>query len=358
MSVELRTQFMDDKCLYDSICQAIRLAKKHDIEDSKIKPLLLAKQRDKKAMSEWHKRLLKQMPLSKNVLHLRGSWYAIRYLTEKSVLEVKIELIKDTDISLLMRDGRHERELQRKDLEDLIPALIDEEALAIYKQSLQAKAKEILYEYAGILGIEEGDAREIVNEESATTEEDNPVTVSAHAGVRYIQRRLGIKNEVSAEEYRRKNLAEVNEAVLDSFGNASKVWEDADGITYWFNQDNIMHVVGVEGGNPNIITIYEEDFGFDKSINRMIVDGQLQVLSKVREELTEVEAHSSDINSRVNQEIQGINDEITMLESQVALLVSKRAKLSSDKELHSRQVKAVKDRYVAEFNKLFKKWDA
>jgi hypothetical protein len=314
------------------------------------------KQDYKKICANNSNKVLRAMPLSNNLVQLEGNWHAIRYLNEKADTCLKIDIMRKEDVYLLQRDGRHERELNRNDIETLLPALIDDESLELYKQHLAIKAKELVYEQSGVLIGDDEEPNEEVEE--VIPDEEKPVTVSTHAGLRWVQRVIGIKNEQQAEEYRRKHMVEVNEAVLDAYGKADKVWEDDDDITYWFDPDNIMYVRGMQNGNPNIITLYEEEFGFSKAINRMITLEQLSVLADVRESLRESELAVHETNIRVDYEVQGINDEITVLESQIALLVSQRAKAIADRDLSNKQVKATKDKYTAEFNKLFKKWDA
>jgi hypothetical protein len=314
------------------------------------------KQDYKKICANNSNKVLRAMPLSNNLVQLEGNWHAIRYLNEKADTCLKIDIMRKEDVYLLQRDGRHERELNRNDIETLLPALIDDESLELYKQHLAIKAKELVYEQSGVLIGDDEEPNEEVEE--VIPDEEKPVTVSTHAGLRWVQRVIGIKNEQQAEEYRRKHMVEVNEAVLDAYGKADKVWEDDDDITYWFDPDNIMYVRGMQNGNPNIITLYEEEFGFSKAINRMITLEQLSVLADVRESLRESELAVHETNIRVDYEVQGINDEVTVLESQIALLVSQRAKAIADRDLSNKQVKATKDKYTAEFNKLFKKWDA
>lgn len=349
VSVELKAQFMADKCLYDSLSQAIKLAKTSGCSEKQIRPLTLMKQEYKKLCANNTSKMLRAMPLSINVVQLEGNWHAVRYINEKADMCLKIDIISDAH--LLSRDGRYERELTRNDIESLLPALIDEESLELYKQHLAIKAKELIYEQAGVLI--DGDEPD----EEPIADEDKPTTVSSHAGLRWVQRVIGIKSEQQAEDYRRKHLAEVNEAVLDGYLKAEQVWADEDDITYWFDADNIMYVRGMQNGNPNIITLYEEDFGFSKQINRMITLEQLGVLTGVRDALRGAEEQVVETNTKVDHEVRGINDDITVLESQIALLVSQRAKAMADRDLSNKQVKAHKDKYVAEFNKLFKKWD-
>jgi hypothetical protein len=344
---EYKALFMADKLTYDSLSQAIRIGKANDHDDKTLRPLMLLKQQYKKQCASNSAKLLKQMSLSQNLLQLEGNWYAIRYVNDKHDTCLKVDIILESH--LLQRDGRHERELSRVDLDTLLPAMIDEESLELYKQHLVKQAHDILRHH----NIETWSA----TEEEPVADEDKPVMCSAHAGLRWVQRIMGIKNETQAEEYRRKNYKEVQEAVLSGYASAEKVWEDDDGITYWFDADNILYVRGMQSGVPNIITLYEEDFGFSKPINRMITLEQLAVLRGVKEDLMQLEGDAKEISARVNADVQGINDEISVLESQIALLVSQRQSLLAERDLGNKKTKATKDKYVAEFNKLFKKWD-
>lgn len=352
---QLRDKFMADKCMYDSLSQAIKLLRSNGCSDKQIKPLTLMKQEYKKTCSDNSSRMLRAMPLSNNIVQLDGSWYGIRYLNEKADTCLKIDILRKDDVKLIQRDGRYERELTRRDIESLLPGMLDDEALELYKQHLTQQARALAYGQSGVLI---GDMPEETELEEPMIEEEKPIVVSFHAGKRWAQRVIGIKNEQQAEDYYRKHMVEVNEAVLSAYGKAEKVWEDEDNITYWFDADNIMYVRGIQDGVTKVITLYEEDFGFTKEINRMIALKQLEVLASVRNGLREAEAKVSETNARVDYDVQTINDEITVLESQIAVLVSQRAKAIADRDLDNKQVKANKDKYVAEFNKLFKKWDA
>jgi hypothetical protein len=185
------------------------------------------------------------------------------------------------------------------------------------------------------------------------------IVVSSHAGKRWVQRVIGIKDESQAEEYRRIHLKSVNDSILEAFSKAEKVWEEPEeDITFWFDENNMMFLKGRQEGVIKIITLYEEDFGFTRSINRIITLEQLNVLAKAREELQLANAKSIETRSQVESEVQAINDQITVLESQMALLVSERASKMALRDQGNKEQRLAKDKYTAEYNKLFKKWDA
>jgi hypothetical protein len=364
----IKAQFMDDKCLYDSLSQAIRLMRANNNTEKQMRPLTLLKQEYKKLCANNTKKVLSAMPLSTNLWQLDDNWHAIRYINEKADTCLKVEIMSKENASLLMRDGRYERELRRNDIDALLPAIIDEEGLDLYKQHIARKARELILEHTdAVEGFEYSieEPYEEVAEEVIVPDDEKPVITSFHAGKRWVQRiiavnnpHLNVKNEQQAEDYYRKHMTEINEAVLDAYGMAVKVWEDDDNITYWFDANNVMYVKGFENGVPKIITLYEEDFGFTKEINRMITLKQLEVLSGVYNSLKQAEVTAKEVNARAEADVQGINSEITALESQIALLVSQRAKVMADRDIGNKQVKVHKDRYIAESNKLFTKWDA
>ncbi len=351
VSSTIRAQYMADRRKHDAISHAIKVARTNGCSDKDVKPLKLAKQEYKDAIAKNNEKILNAMSLSQNTVQLEDSWYAVRYYDDKQDARLYIDLI--TDVSLLKRDERYERGLNRRDIDTLMPALIDEVAIEVYKHQLETKSLDIIYDKTGM--HVEMDSKEAEKEVDI---EELPVNVSVHAGLRWVQRVIGIKPEAQAEEYRKSHIEEVNEAVLDGFGTAEHVWTDNDGITYWFDADNIMYVKGSHLGRPTIITLYEEEFGFTKDINRIITLKQLDVLAETRNDLTDAEAIANDKSLQIDADVQAINDEIASLSAQLELLSAKKTSLIADKDVNNKQARAIKERYNAEYNKLFKKWEA
>jgi hypothetical protein len=337
---DFKDAYMYAKIEYDALEQAIRLAKLNGADDKAVQPLIRMKQSLKEICASNNMELAASMTLSSNIMHIKDSWYAIRYLNGRADTCVKVVPLNQKDLPILQRDGRKERELYEQDIETLLPGCIDEVALGLYNQMIENKAREYVYDHVGIK-IEDD------------VQEDKPITVSAHAGKRWVQRKLGIKGDVQAEEYRRAHLEEVEKAVLEGYSKAQLVWVGEDQIDYYFDDENIMYIVG----NNTIITLYEEDFGFTKEINRMIVHKQLEVLRKAYKELEEAEKQYVNSTQETDKELQAIADEISILESQIELLRAKHAALVANKEQSNKQVKLARDRFNAEFNKLFKKWE-
>lgn len=338
LTSDFKESFMQAKAEYDALEQAIRLAKLNGADDKSIQPLIRMKQSVKEVYHSSCTELLSKMTLSSNVLHIKDSWYAVRYLSHHADACLMVVPLNQKDLPILQRDGRKERELQEQDIDILLPSCIDEAFVEFYKQTIDKKAKEYVYDH---LGMEIADGQ------------PDKITVSAHAGKRWVQRKLGIKGDVQAEECRRTHLKEIEEAVLEGFSKAELVWAGDDQIDYYFDDENIMYVVG----NNTIITLYEEDFGFTKEINRMIVYKQLEVLREAYKEVEEAERQCANNVQGIDEEVQAITDEIAVLESKIEVLLAKRATLYANKEQSSKQVKLARDSFMAEFNKLFKKWE-
>lgn len=339
---KFRTDFMEQQQDYDSINQAIRLAKKNNVPEADIEDLIQTKQAYKEEYDSKVSKMLRLMQLNSNLVRLRGSWYGIRYTDNKGNLKLQIEPLNDSDITILKRDGRRERELTRLNLDDLLPGCIKEDEIEIYKQKVDSQARTLVSNITG--EVLEGD-----------TDDGGTMSVTVHAGIRYVQRVLGIgKNAESvASAYRSKNLKEVETAVLKGVESASLMWVGEDGITYSFDDNNIMYVVG----RNSVVTLYEEDFGFTKEINRMIVIQQMKVLRASHEVLVTAQENHQVIAQDIAQELQEVEDTIALLEAQVKEQVDKKASILSNIAQSDSKLKVANRSFDREFNKLFKRWE-
>jgi Mg2+ and Co2+ transporter CorA len=338
LTTEFKEEFINTKMQCDVLEQSIRLAKLNGADDKAVQPLIRMKQSAKEVFNESSAQLMANMQLSTNIVHLKDSWYAVRYVNHRADICIKVVPLNQKDLPILQRDGRKERELCEQDIDNLLPGCMDEAYMDLYNQTLNKRAREYLYDH---LGMEIED------------EQRDRITISAHAGKRWVQRKLDIKGDTQAEEYRRTHFKEIEEAILESFGKAELVWSGDDQIDYYFDSENIMYIVG----NNTIITLYEEDFGFTKEINRMIVYKQLEVLREAYKEVEEAERQYADAIQGIDEEVQAITDEIAVLESKIEVLLARRSALYANMEQSNKQVKLARDSFMAEFNKLFKKWE-
>lgn len=349
VTASIREAIVATKVEYDSLNQAIKIAKAQGADAKAIRTLIQLKDNVKANRLANDNKLLKAMPLATNVVNLEGSWYAVRYTNEKNDLTISVEILNDKDVPILQRDGRSERELSQRDLNTLVPGCIDEAMLEMYKQSVVHKANEYVYDYCSIL-VEQESVIEVVR----------PTTVSAHSGMRYVQRklRIGVNNESVAEDYRRSHLKEVEAGVLEGYSKSEQVWVADDGMVFSFDEDNIMYVVGDASGPNNIVTLYEEDFGFSKEINRSITFQQLEVLKVARESLRLTERELEESLRGNDEALRLATDQIEYLQCQIDELVAQKDIIMSKRELFAKSMKTAKSKYSAEFNKLFMKWSS
>jgi hypothetical protein len=156
--------------------------------------------------------------------------------------------------------------------------MIDEDRLEQFKKDIKSKGIKMLdtEEFKAVLGcriysipVEEG-----VEQVVGGIDLHNP-KVSAHAGLRWVQRKLKVP-VLQSEEYKKNHRVEIESAILEAWNKAEKVWTGEDGIEYWIDDDNFAFIVG----NGTVITLYQEDFGFALHINRSIIDMQLEEVRK------------------------------------------------------------------------------
>jgi len=334
---DVADSFWADKVRYDSLCQAVKVVSstgREDLVDQLTPQKTAAKQAYIKALNVLTN-LVKVPGSNTNIHHIRDSWYVVRVTTDKNIVGVSVEPFNQRDLYMIERNPSKERDISRAELDTIAPAMLDTEALEEYKIHLRQEANVILESY----GIEPSSS-------------GCPV-VSVHASRRYVQRILGIKNEALAEEHRRANSLTISEEVLKGFNSAQLIWEGNDGVQYWLDENNIVYVYT----DFTVVTLYEEDFGFDKAINRMVTFAQIEVLNKVYKELYDSEQEYAQKIDSADAEAQNITDQIQVLEAELSKLQARKNLLLATKEEAGKSVNAIRARYNAEFNKLFKKWE-
>lgn len=182
--------------------------------------------------------------------------------------------------------------------------------------------------------------------------ENTEVSLSIHAMERWVQRVWGVPaKEVSGTIKGQEK--QVENEILGCYSTAEVVWE-GDTELYKFGADNIMFVVSK--ASNKIITLYEEDFGFAKEINRAITFLQLQELRKQYDAL---KVQRKDYESSIDvasRKIEVINEEIADLERRVQMKKDLKAVLLSTKKNLEDTMLESESRYNKEHSKLFGKW--
>lgn len=335
---ELASSFMASKIEYDSWSQAVKLTKSCEIDVKTSQHMIATKQALKQSYLAMVTKVLKKIPNDTSVCKIDGNWFGIRYLGADREINLRVDIFNEKDVYMLERDPQR-RELQRVELETITPGITDNVGLEIYKQKLIKKAKDIIKEVSGVAMPDDGSI--------------DITRVSIHAGKRWVQRKLGIIDDNKAEGYRKTHWAELEAAILKDFKDAELVWSDGEGDEYLFDNNNIMYVYN----NHVIITLYEEEFGFDKEINRSIVYQQIKVLDNACRESEDVDNNYREFLGKYNREVEDANAQISLLEAQINVLIAKINTLDSIKDENNKVIRASRAKYELAFNKLFKKWE-
>jgi len=326
---------------YDATCNAIRYAKVH--EHPIVSELITEKFSVNKARQDLEAQILQGMEDSSNLEHLGEGWYAIRVRVDKSTLGLMVEPLVETELSLVEQDETTGRSKSRAEVESILPAIKNEPLLELYKVDIEERTREILHQH----GVEVDDPEEIGR--------INGVVWSSHARKRYAQRFLGISSESQADQYQRTHVHEIESDLYRIYERAEHVWSSSDGVEYHFeDENNIMFVVGRYN---KVVTLYEEDFGFTKDINRSIVYQQLEVISKARDELDEVrEANVTSVQA-IDDRTQEVNLQIDLVNAELDALKAERSALSANRVAITKKMSEAEKRFLLESSKLFKKWE-
>jgi hypothetical protein len=334
------------------MCQAIKILKSNGIKDEEMQTILSKKHKLKNSYLASVTKLLRGMNLHSNILKISDGWYGVRWMDEKGNLDLKIDFLREHDICLLERDGRTQRELSRSEMDTLLPGMIDEDRLEQFKKDIKSKGIKMLdtEEFKAVLGcriysipVEEG-----VEQVVGGIDLHNP-KVSAHAGLRWVQRKLKVP-VLQSEEYKKNHRVEIESAILEAWNKAEKVWTGEDGIEYWIDDDNFAFIVG----NGTVITLYQEDFGFALHINRSIIDMQLEEVRKSFESYKEAEKEFDECSVRTEEEISVVESEIKVIQAHLELLTSRKSMLLSTKDQMTKALSLGRERYSSELNRLFR----
>lgn len=336
---ELSKRCLSLKLYYDSLKEAIKLAKLHNANENSITSLTKVKASVQEDYTKCITEVSKLMPATTNVVQISENWFMVRYKHSKNSTSTKLCVVKPEDLYMIERDTKRRSDLSESELDTLLAGIQDEISIEIYKQQVLSKAYILVLDYCSI-NLKDSD-----NEQFAS------IKVSAHASKRWIQRKLGIINEAQAEEYRCVHSEEVEKQVLEGYAHAELLWTDEDGIEYWFDKDNMVYIKG----NNTIITVYEEDFGFGKKINRNIVFQQIEVIHEVKDALDKAESEYNSVIEQLDRDIRHISGQIRVLASQINLLESKKQSLLDAKAERFKELDMRRVRYHAEVNKLFNK---
>lgn len=350
--VDVITEGLIESILYarlelDALEVALRTAK-----GEQQKPLIEAKLAMSNEYEDVSARILKEIPDGINYIHLRDSWYGVRFKGQSGI-KLAVLPLQEKDLFMLERDGRRLRNLSESDLKTAYEGCKDPDEEKLYEVRVDKRCREQLLEYLGVhldLPVPEPVKEKLVG----TCDEDEPtgIRITAHAGMKYAQRIIGIANETKAMEYYQANMSQINALITAGVVGAERVWVDEDGIEYHFDKDNIMYVYGFDPV-PSVITLYEENFGWGKERNRYLVLEQLKDLSALKAAIDHMEAEHWEDSSKRIDECEQISHDIKLLEAQVVALSARRSALMALNEESNQNLALKRQEFVREFRKLF-----
>lgn len=361
----LSNSYMEIKRRYNALSQALKIAKlydRHDLADI-INPRRTAANNDRMKCEE---AVIRKMPRNTNLVRIKDDWYGIKFTDGRGKTAFKDDILRDTDLYIIHRNPREEAHLKYTDIEMLLPGVVDAQALDQFKQEIRESAYKILGELGfespvstpATTGVIETVAVPVVFPE----EQEQPAMktiVSTHSTKRWAERVYKLP-EPKAIEYARINRKQLEDEILAGYKTADHVWTANDGSRYFFDPENMMYVVGDNptGVGENIITLYEEDFGFTKEINRVIVFKQLEVLKSMHENLLEAESAHKLLIDSTGAKLIGVDGQIKVLKAHLELLEQEKSSLMADRDVSHKQVRLKREQHNQEFDKLFKKWEA
>lgn len=336
-------QLCENKMKYDSLHQAILMAKEAGLSDYITNEMSEQRKEVKEQYNKSTYLILDMMKdkrstiLGDNIVKIDDWLYGVLYLGGNGKHSLRFLMLKDTELGILQKSYK-DRDWTSMELEALAPALLDDNNIALYNLAVENRARTILSSYCDVNALPCSD----------TIRTD--VCVSDHATKRWVQRKIGIKDENQLEEYKVEHLPQLHKDILEAFKSSSEIWEDEEGYKYYFDNDNMVYIVR---GNV-IITIYEEDFGFSKSINRMIVIQQAQVLLEAHNQWKNIEKKYCNEVKEISSDLHSCEDEIETAELLISNLKYKKEEILARKEKSKEDLKASREVYEAEFVKLFR----
>lgn len=328
---------VDVKFDVDVASRVLELMEEHDSPQEKIEKVEKKLRQHRNQYAALKEGAMNGFDATKSVVPLKEGWYAVLCISSKGEKTIKLYPFKKEEADILSLKPSKDRHLTQENVETLAPALLDEETVLLYEKKVQ--------DYAYMLLSEMGE------ELYSKAEETYKMGPSTHACKRWVQRRKGMRDEIKAETYVKENLSEVQEEIMELFYTSKQVWDDETGIKYWLSEDNVVFIVG---GNT-IITLYEKDFGFSPTINRLIIFAQLQVIEKSREELQEVEERHYRETEAIEEIISQYNSEIKTLEAKIKEIKESKNVLEKQKRVLCRQREVASRTFNEQVNKLFRK---
>ncbi|MDP4225573.1 MAG: hypothetical protein Q8910_04240 [Bacteroidota bacterium] len=343
----LTEDFMNQQREYDSISFAIRIAREVGMADEELTVLYNKRQSLNKSRLKREVKVLTHLQKEElNVMSVGEGWYGVRYTVGRKE-HVYIRPLNESEVHMLEGDRSNNRPPTREELDQILPSVMNMDTLEKHKHAIHTLANKLLIEY-GFIATNDNTKEQSEAEETQL----EGYQISGHARKRYAQRVLGIRKEHEADEYAKEHVDEINAAINYQIQfNSELLWVDQEGIQYMFDTGNFVYLIG---DNKTIITLYEEDFNWNKEINRSIVYEQIGYITDLLNKANELDQEYTVVVESLDKDINNISNEISTLEITLEKLKTKRDGLNLKKTEYDQNLKYSWALFKQESNKLFK----
>ena len=331
----------------DTYNKALKWARRSSIPAENLEPFINIRKSAKNELTKLAGAMAKQMDKSTNMQEIKPGWYAVRVITPSGELKTSVLALTASGVDLLKRT-EGERDINSNDISVMSESVISSSVIEGYNRQIESKAKTILQEQLGLVIHTDIDSEQAV---SVVPEEDGKVYTTTHALERWAERKLGAVDRLRAAEYVRTHREELDAQVIEAYQKAEKFYEGAD-ATFFIDEHNITYVLCA----GNIVTLYEQMFGFTPEINRDIVFRQIEVVKQAEQYVSEVFVEYEKVNEVNKAELTDNASQIRVLEAQIAELKAKNKTLDAQTNHALSTLHKAEETYNAEFNKLFKKF--
>lgn len=340
-------EYWKHRTISDSYGRAIKLARKHNMTDDDVSFLVRARRNSKDVLVKLSGVMAKQIDRATNLQEIKPGWYAIRTVSPSGELKTSVQPLTLDGVRLLHR-GDLARDINSNDITLLSESVLSHTLLDAHIQTMTNIAEDLVREH---FNLNVSGTPRVVHQEHDEQEDEGRVFVKQHALERWAERKLGAVDRNNATEYVKVHRGDLEEQVLDSFSKAELFYEGRD-AHFYLDEHNITYVMC----ENNLVTLYEQVFGFSPEINRSIALSQVEILKQAESDVSESYTKYERANEESKNRLIDVTDQIRVLEAQVAELKATAKSIDADTAQSLSSLRRAEETYNAEFNKLFKKF--
>lgn len=349
MGISRKTEedYWKNRTISDVYNKAIKWARRHAIPAEELTMLINTRKEAKQELVKIGASMAKQIDKTTNIQELKPGWYAVRAVTPSGELRTSVIPLTSSGVDLVKRSNG-ERDINSNDIGVLTEGVQSYAVLEGYLKQVESKAKTLLQELFGLnvtIDADKSTTKEDVAEESKELYATN------HALERWAERKLGAVDRLNAAEYVRTHRDELEKQVLEAYSKAEMFYEGAD-ATFFIDEHNITYVLCAN----NIVTLYEQVFGFAPDINRAIAFSQIEVVRHAEQDVSDAYLEYEQVSGDNKSVITDNLNKIRVLEAEIAELRAENKSLDAQNNHVLSTLRKAEETYNAEFNKLFKKF--